>query len=65
MNCSKVCGIYWRDNKTYGFWKSQEYFVKEGEVRWIDGKLHYLDFSVWPNRYWYPIDTKNKEKSND
>lgn len=52
----RVCGIY-SDDGAYGGWgwRSSELFVKEGEVRCIEGKLYYLIFSILWDRYWVAV----------
>lgn len=58
----KVDGIYTEHKKCFSkdsYWTSNEMWVKQGEVRIIDGKLHYLESSNFWNRCWEPISTTN------
>lgn len=60
----KVDGIYTENLYLFGsgsYWSSNELFVKKGEVRIIDGKLHKLAWSSWWFRAWEPISTTNYE----
>lgn len=54
----KVDGIYTSDYD--GYWVSNEWFVKQGTLRYIDDKICELRFSVMWTRYWLPIDQIDK-----
>lgn len=61
MNRYTQYGIYRKEegNSWGGFalWKSNEFFVKDGEIRRIDGKFYELSFTIWPTRFWSEIYT--------
>lgn len=50
----RINGIYSQDEGGEG-WESWEFFVKQGEVRFIDNHLFKLSFSILFSRFWYPI----------
>lgn len=53
----EVWGMYKRDKQGWKGpeWKSTELWVKDGEVRWIDGELHRLAYNFVFSRWWTKI----------
>lgn len=51
----RIEGIYRKENNGSDLWESNEFFTKEGSLRFIDGKIHKLSFSIWPSRFWSEV----------